>query len=312
MIGTALATAVVLIAFLVLQSERHGYHVHTSGIILITGASTGIGRDAAEYLATNFNYLVLAGVRKEVDYNAIKEKNTKNLVPFIIDVSVPHSLNKAVSDLKMMMDQHNLPFIGLVNNAGVGAFSPLEFQDIAGARSLFDANVFGVLHLTQLTLPLLRSSKGRIVNLSSLSGIVSSPFSGLYAASKFAVEALSDSLRREVAPHGVSVSIIEPGYVKTQIMQSALKNGDGVRVEPVSEEWLAVYPASAKRDAMAVMIETMPGPASTTTPAIVDALTAAFPKTRYPVAQAGGLGAKVLSWIVWATTDRIKDFIFQK
>lgn len=312
MIGTALATAAILIAFLVLQTERNGYPVHESGIILITGASTGIGRDAAEYLAGNFNFLVLAGVRKEKDYLAIEKENIKNLRPFIIDVSSVDSRMNALANLTGLMEHYNLPFVALVNNAGVGSFSPLEFQDINASKLLFDANVFGLLHLTQLTLPLLRSSKGRIVNLSSLSGVVSSPFSGMYAASKYAVEALSDSLRREVAHHGVSVSVIEPGYVKTQIMQSALKNGDGARVEPVSEEWQALYPASVKRDAMAVMIESMPGPETTTTPAIVDALTAAFPKTRYLVAQAGGLGARVLSWIVWATTDRIKDIIFQK
>lgn len=307
-------SAVVVAAALVYKAERKEYPPHTSGIILITGASSGIGRDAAEHLAKNYNFLVLAGVRKESDFQKIQEQNHKNLLPLIIDVSSHESCVHAVEKLKELIDKHNLPFVGLVNNAGVGEFNPVEFQDIAEARTLFDTNVFGLLDITQLTLPLLRSCKGRVVMLSSISGIVSTPFQGLYAMSKYAVEALSDALRREVTRHGVSVSIIEPGYVKTQIMKTSLrgKGPDGVEIEPQNADMLALYPAAIKRDGMAEMMERMPGPETTTTPAIVHALTSAFPKTRYPVAQASGLSGRVLSWLAWLLTDRLKDVAFGK
>ena len=305
-LGPILATSVALVSFLIYKTERKEFVVHTSGIVLITGASSGIGRDAAEYLAKHCNFLVLAGVRKQCDYDSILQLKHKNLLPLIIDVSSHESCVKAAAKLSELMDEHNLPFVGLVNNAGVGTFNPLEFQETAEAKVLFDTNVFGLMDITRLTLPLLRRSKGRVINLSSLSGIVSTQFTGVYSASKYAVEALSDALRREVAHHGVSVSMIEPGYVKTELMKSA-----GKGVEPLSEELLALYPEAKKRETMAGMMERMPGPGETTTPAIFHAMTSAFPKTRYPVAQASGLGAVMVSWLVWLFSDRIKDKLFK-
>lgn len=301
-----LATSVALVSFLIYKTERKEFLVHTTGIVLITGASSGIGRDAAEYLAKHCNFLVLAGVRKQSDYDNILHLKHKNLLPFIIDVTSHESCVKGAAKLSELMDEHNLPFVGLVNNAGVGTFNPLEFQDIAVARALFDTNVFGLMDLTHLLLPLLRRSKGRVINLSSLSGIVSTQFTAVYSASKYAVEAISDALRREVAHHGVSVSMIEPGYVKTELMKSAGKDA-----EPLSDELLALYPDAKKRDAMPQMMERMPGPGQTTTPAIVHAMTSAFPKTRYPVAQANGLPAVVVTWLVWLFSDRIKDKLFK-
>ncbi len=145
--------------------------------------------------------------------------------------------------------------------------------------------------------------------LSSISGIVSTPFSGMYAASKYAVEALSDALRRELLSHGVSVSVVQPGYVRTQIIASSRKATEDIYEEQKSE-LLAVYPGAAKRAGMEQMMAAQPGPEGTTTPAIVDALTSAFPKTRYPVAGAMGLSAQSISWLVWALSDRVKDFLF--
>jgi short-subunit dehydrogenase len=211
--------------------------------------------------------------------------------------------------LKELTEKYNLPFVGLVNNAGIGGnYSPLEFQDMEYARKLLDTNVFGLLDLTQLSLPLLRQSQGRLVMISSLSGIFSLPLSGIYSASKFALEALSDALRRELAPHNVSVSVVQPGYVKTQIIKSSMKS-----IQEQDQEMLTLYPTAsvAKRERMAEMMERMPGPEVTTTPAILHALTAAFPKTRYPVAEASGLSAKTLTWVSWILSDRIKDLVFK-
>ncbi len=306
--GVILAVVVALLAGLVFHAERKEFAVHDKGIILVTGASTGIGRDAAEYLSKNTGFLVLAGVRKESDYQNILETN-KQMLPFMVDVASHESCVNAVTKIQELTEKYNLPFVGLVNNAGIGGnFSPLEYQDMEFARTLFDTNVFGLLDLTQQALPLLRASHGRVVMISSLSGIFAIPLSGIYSASKFALEALSDTLRRELIVHNVSVSVVEPGYVKTAIIKTSLKS-----VQPQSAEMLALYPNAAisKREGMAVMMDSMPGPEVTTTPAIVHALTSAYPKTRYPVAQASGLQAKVLTWVSWVLSDRIKDMIFK-
>lgn len=306
--GVVLAITVSLLAGLVFHAERKEYKVHGKGIVLVTGASTGIGRDAAEYLSKNTGFLVLAGVRKESDYQSILESN-QQMLPFMIDVSSHESCVNAVTKIQELTEKYDLPFVGLVNNAGIGGnFSPLEYQDMGFARTLFDTNVFGLLDLTQQALPLLRASQGRIVMISSLSGIFAIPLSGVYSASKFALEALSDTLRRELAVHNVSVSVVEPGYVKTAIIQTSLKS-----IQTQSAEILALYPSAAvsKRQGMAEMMDRMPGPEVTTTPAIVHALTSAYPKTRYPVAQASGLQAKVLTWVSWGLSDRIKDMVFK-
>ena len=305
--GVIVAVVVALVAGLIYQTEHKQYPVHTKGIVLVTGASTGIGRDAAEFLSKNSEFLVLAGVRKDSDYQNILDTN-KSLMPFIIDIASHESCTEAVKKISELSEKYNLPFVGLVNNAGIGGnFSPLEYQSLDYARKLFDTNVFGLLQLTQLTLPLLRASNGRVVMISSLNGIFATPLSGVYAASKFAVEALSDSLRREVAHHNVSVSVVEPGYVKTNIIQTSLK------AIQQDAEMLRLYPAASasKREGMAKMMDSMPGPEVTTTPAIVHALTSPFPKTRYPVAQASGLNARVLTWVSWALSDRLKDKVFK-
>lgn len=303
------AIVVALAAIAVFHTERKEYKVHTSGIVLVTGASSGIGKDVAEYLAEHHNFLVLAGVRKESDFLNFTKEHKRNLRPFMVDVSSHESCATAADQLKTIMAEHSLPFVALVNNAGVGRFAPIEFDDLAGAKKLFDTNVFGLMDLTQQVLPLLRASNGRIVMVSSLAGFISSPFSGVYAASKFALEALSDALRRELAAHGVSVSVVQPGYVKTQIIATSRKSSEEQYQEKGSQ-MLAVYPGVAKRAGMEAMMEKMAGPELTTTPAIVHALVSAFPKTRYPVAQAMGMSAATISWVMWSMSDRIKDLMF--
>lgn len=310
MLGLISAVIVAAVAALVFFKEQHQYEVHTAGIVLITGASTGIGRHAAEHLADNHNFLILAGVRKESDFSSIEKLNKPNLLPILIDVSSHDSCTVAVREIRRLSEQRQLPFVALVNNAGIGMFNPLEFQDLGELRRLFDTNVFGLLDLTQQSLPMLRASKGRIIMISSIAGFFSSPFSGAYAASKYAVEALSDALRRELLDHGVSVSVVEPGYVRTQIIATSRKTTEEIYQERKSEI-LAVYPGAAKRDGMEEMMAQQVGPEVTTTPAIEHALTAKLPKTRYPVAGALGLSAKFISWLVWGLSDRLKDAMFK-
>jgi short-subunit dehydrogenase len=303
-----LAFFVALIAAVVFYGEQKTFIVHKEGIVLITGASTGIGRHAAEYIADNFNYLVLAGVRKESDALNIDGLKKNNLKSLIIDVSSHDSCLSAIAQVKEIMSERKLPFVALVNNAGVSRYAPIEFQDLDDARTLFNTNFFGALDLAQLTLPMLRESKGRLIQISSMAGFITPTFSGLYSSSKFAMEAMSDALRREVSDLGVSVSVIQPGYVNTPIVTSS-KIATGDFISSKWQEIQQIYPKVQSRESAEARMEAAVGPDTSTTPAIVDALTAASPRARYRVAGALGLSADVVSWLVWAMTDRLRDLL---
>ena len=179
----------------------------------------GIGRHAAEYLAKNYpDCIVLAGVRKTQDFQSIEKEHISNLIPIYTDVTSHQSIVKSIQTVQTLMKTKNLPFIALVNNAAIANWKILEYFDVSEAKSLFDTNFFGVLDITQQFLPLLRASKGRIIMMSSISGFSAIPLASIYSASKWAMEALSDGLRRETLPMGISVSVIQPGYIKTDML----------------------------------------------------------------------------------------------
>eukprot|EP01038_Epipyxis_sp_PR26KG_P007079 gene7079-9663_t len=193
-----LSIPLVLILAVYYFVERKEYHVNSNGIVLITGASSGIGNHAAIHLAQKYpNLQIFAGVRKQDDITKIEGLKIKNL------------------------KDTQIPFIGLVNNAGIATQLPLELHQLDDIKSLFNVNVFSIIDLIQLTLPLLRQTKGRIINMSSVAGFGSKRLSGVYSSSKFALESLSDALRQEVSHMGISVSVIEPAYVKTSIAENA-------------------------------------------------------------------------------------------
>jgi short-subunit dehydrogenase len=201
----------VIVNYIIIPLLTPQYIVHNEGIVLITGASTGIGNHAAIDIANKTNLTVLAGVRKEKDVETIKQLNIKNLRPIIIDVTSHESNVNALKEIQTIMKEENLKFIGLINNAGISRSIPVEFHTIDDVKYLFETNLFGVLDLCQLYLPLLRQSKGRIIQISSIAGLVTPTMSGIYSASKKALEALSDGLRREVREQEISVSVVNPG-----------------------------------------------------------------------------------------------------
>jgi NAD(P)-dependent dehydrogenase (short-subunit alcohol dehydrogenase family) len=179
--------------------------------ILITGASTGIGHATARYLAES-GFLTVGTVRTEGDATRLREAGVETVA---MDVTDPSSVARAVSRVEGLLEDR--PLAALVNNAGVPAAGPIELSDVDEARRLFEVNVFGVMRVTQAFLPRLRASHGRIVNMSSVAGRFTFPFGGVYAASKHALEALSDALRRELSSSGVRVILIEPGSINTPI-----------------------------------------------------------------------------------------------
>lgn len=191
--------------------------------VVITGASTGIGRAAAEYLAGQ-GWMVFAGVRKHSDGEPLNKANS-NIRPLILDVAKPDQVKAAVKTVSAALDGQTLT--GLVNNAGIANMGPLAVQPLDQFRQHFDVNVFGLLSATQAFLPLLgmdearSGTPGRIVNITSVGGRISAPFLGAYTATKHAVEAMTDTLRRELVIYGIDAIAIGPGAVKTPIWDKA-------------------------------------------------------------------------------------------
>lgn len=292
---------------------QKSYVVHRSGIIVISGASTGIGRHAAEYLAREKGFVVYAGVRKQEDINSILDSKIPSLRPLLLDVTSHISCEEAAKTVLSSSRKENLPIIALVNNAGIARKVPLEFHDIDDAKSVFNTNFFGMMDLTQALLPFLRESKGRVVMISSIAGKIGTPLGGVYSASKFAMEAFSDSLRRELASFDVSVSVVEPGYVKTpifeRIKESSRSTGykagtfaeGGLIYHKFDEEPYMSREANDIKQASNVTV---------TTDAIVDAIVNPTPFTRYVVAGGGGFPGWLVVFIVWLFPDRAIDGIF--
>ena len=182
--------------------------------VLITGASTGIGRVTAELLASE-GFFVYAGARKQKDIDALNAID--NVMAVRLDVTKQDEIDAAVE----LIEAQGRGLYGLVNNAGVFVGGPQTELAVEEFEWLMDINVIGVYRVTAAFAPLLFESQGRITNISSISGVLSSAMVGQYAASKHAVEAMSDSLALEVAPFGVSVSIVEPGNYNSRIGDTA-------------------------------------------------------------------------------------------
>lgn len=149
-----------------------------------------------------------------------KQGRTSRLQPLFLDVCAEDSITSAVAQIRAAVGQEGL--FGLVNNAGISIASPLEYLPLDDLRQQLEVNVIAQIAVTQACLPLLREAGGRIVMMSSTSGLFASPFLGPYAASKFALEALSDSLRVELRRWGIAVVLIEPGTIATPIWEKSL------------------------------------------------------------------------------------------
>src|SRR5260370_32730400 len=185
-------------------------------IAIVTGASTGIGAATARELARQ-GFHVLAGVRRDRDADAVRGPGIE---PVIIDITHPDHIQALAA--RVHGDPHGRVVRALVNNAGIGVNVPVEAYAIDEWRNLFEVNLFGHVAVTQALLPALIRSKGRVVNISSVGGKVAMATYGPYAGTKFALEAVSDSLRRELAPLGVRVVVVEPGAVRTEMPGRAI------------------------------------------------------------------------------------------
>lgn len=181
--------------------------------VLITGASTGIGRLTTEALAGQ-GYFIYAGARKQKDIDALNK--IPNVQAIQLDVTVQEEVDAAVETIS----KAGRGLYGLVNNAGVGSGGPLIDVDEASIRWLFDVNVFGVIKVTKAFAPLIIESKGRIVTIGSIAGILTWVGGGDYTMSKHAIEAFSDTLAREMARFDVKASVIQPGNYNSEISKT--------------------------------------------------------------------------------------------
>ena len=249
--------------------------VHQRAIV-ITGASSGIGRATALHL-DQLGFRVFAGVRREADGRALVEDASDKLTPILLDVTDDGSIATAV---RSIADATAGGLFGLVNNAGLSLNGPLELVPVPEMKKLMDVNVIGLLAVTKAFLPLLRESRGRIINISSVNGELSIPTSGIYSASKFALEAISDALRMELKPWGIHVSVVQPGVTSTDIRAVAMDNW-GKRHEQLPEEKQNLYESLfAKSTALIENIEKTAAGHEDVTKSVIDALSSDTPYSR--------------------------------
>jgi NAD(P)-dependent dehydrogenase (short-subunit alcohol dehydrogenase family) len=265
-----------------------------SGPVLVTGASTGIGEATALHLK-QLGFDVIGAVRKDLDAERLGSQGLRTVK---LDVTDADSIAAARAQLG------DAPLTGLVNNAGIAVAGPLEFLPLDQLRWQLEVNLIGQVAVTQQFLPALRAARGRIVNVSSIGGRVALPLVGPYNASKFALEAVSDSLRRELMQHGVDVILIEPGGVKTPIWRKGNETADELQ-EGMPPEATQLYGRmiEAVRKAMVKIDQETGIEPSEVAEAIGRALTAKRPRTRYLV----GRDAKLRGPLSRVMPDRLMD-----
>src|SRR5215210_8188641 len=245
-----------------------------SGTVLVTGASTGIGEATVLHLST-LGFDAVGAVRKDEDAERLEARGVRTVR---IDVTDPAQIAAARDSLG------EAPLAGLVNNAGIAVAAPLEFLPMDKLRQQLEINLIGQAAVTQAFLPALRRGGGRIVMVSSIGGRVALPLVGAYNASKFGLEGLSDSLRRELRQHGVDVILIEPGGVKTPIWNKAEQLADQMLedVPPEAERLYGQMIATLRAETKKIEQERGIEPREVAE-AVGTALTSKRPRTRYLV-----------------------------
>jgi short-subunit dehydrogenase len=265
----------------------------TTKVALVTGASSGIGASAARKLH-DLGYVVYGAARR---VEKMKDLADAGIEVLGMDVTDQESMTDGV---RSILDAHGRIDV-LVNNAGYGSYGAIEDVPLAEARTQFEVNVFGAAALIQLVAPHMRAQgSGRIINITSMGGKITTPFGGWYHGTKFALEALSDSLRGELRPFGVDVVVIEPGGIRTEWSGIAAENlrtisGEGAYARPVARLVTQLGREGLGSD---------PGVIAS---AIARAATARRPRTRYAV----GMGAKPGIFLHWLLPDRAWDALLR-
>lgn len=260
---------------------------------LVTGASTGIGAATAAALR-RAGYVVRAGVRTPEDEAAATRRGHR---PVRLDVTSDSDVARA---REVITGEGPLDL--LVNNAGIAVAAPVETLAPADLAHQLDVNVVGVHRVTQAFLPALIAARGRVVMVSSISGRVGVPFLSAYAASKHALEGYTDSLRREMRPHGVAVVLVEPGQVATPIWEKSTPSDEEVAALPDRyRARAATIAAGARRGAVDGI------PPEQVADVIVAAATSSRPRARYALPLRDRVLARLLPVLPESLTDRLVD-----
>ena len=264
--------------------------------VLVTGASTGIGRATALRL-DGAGWRVFAGVRREEDAQSLREAGSANLEPLILDVTDPEQIAAAATRIGGHLD-------GLVNNAGAALPSPLETMPIEDFRRQLEVNLVAHVAVTQALAPALRAAQGRVVFISSIGGRLAFPLTGAYHAAKFGIEAVGDVFRQELRPWGIEVAIVEPGSIDTPIWDRGEKTADEIGSRSPQRE--ALYGKAIESYRKVIKATAERGiPPEKVAKAIEHALTAKRPRTRYLV----GIDAKVQARLKHVIPTRVFDRI---
>jgi NAD(P)-dependent dehydrogenase (short-subunit alcohol dehydrogenase family) len=266
-----------------------------SKAVLITGCSTGIGRTTAQQLARN-GHTVYATARRLESIAELAECGCKLLA---LDVCDEQSMQAAVAIVER---EHGAVGV-LINNAGYGSEGPVEEVPMHEVRRQFETNVFGLLRLCQLVLPAMRRQRwGKIVNLSSMGGRMTLPGGGIYHATKYAIEALSDALRFEVRGFGIDVIVIEPGAIKTEFGPTAIARVDALGGSSDYAAFRDVLKQQIRNAYEGPMAAFAAGP-DAVAKVIERAITTRRPRTRYLIT----VGAHVLVRLRRVLPDRAFD-----
>jgi len=270
--------------------------------VVITGTSSGIGYDAARELVAQ-GYHVFGSVRKAADGERVRRQLGEQFTPLLFDVTEHEAVKAAAAQVKEVIGDRGLA--GLVNNAGMAVPGPLMHLPLDDFRYQLEVNVVGTLAVTQAFLPLLGARKdmphapGRIVNISSVSGRIAYPFIGPYAASKHALEAMSDALRRELMIYGIDVIVVAPGSVQTPIWDKAGELDAGLYAN-------TDYGSILQKMQKVFVRQGQTGiPVEKVSQIILKALESEWPKTRYVLARKWFTGWFLPRWLPDRRLDRI-------
>ena len=276
--------------------------------VLVTGASTGIGEACAQLLAERGDH-VYAGVRRDEDGERLvaDATGTGTITPVLLDVTDAEQIAAVAAQIDE--EQGGDGLTGVVNNAGVARGGPLEHLPIDDWRFQLEVNVIGLVAVTKAALPMLRkATAGRIVFMGSISGRLSTPLMGPYGASKHALEAIAESLRQELRPSGIKVSLIEPGAVKTPIWDKGRELADELEAAlgPVALEDYRPYVEAVRKG---IEDQDRTGvPPRKVAEVVAKAVHGSRPKARYLV----GNDAKAGALLVRLLPDRPKDAVLRK
>lgn len=281
----------------------------STGAVLVTGASSGM-RKACALRLSQAGYTVFAGVRTERNAEMFKQTaGLCRLIPVLLDVTNEQTIADAFRMIHETVGFAGL--VGLVNNAGVGVTARMEVVPLDELRRQFDVNVIGQVAVIQAFLPLIRAARGRITNVGSIGGETTIPFGGPLCASKYALAAINDALRMELRPWGIHVVLVVPGSIRTPAVDKLMHDSEAM-IKTFPPEGVRRY-ATAYRAFVQAFVkrhEEAGAPPEIMARAVVKALTAETPGTRYPV---GPLSRRLTPLACWSPPrmfDRVKARLF--